>query len=300
MFQDELSHIREVHRAIQAFSASSGPSLLVFILGVVNHWVTLLAYKSENDRKLKTIVRMSNIQEDDLITKILHSEMEERICLLRKFVTMRSSMQKKEEAIMGDNDRDPLLRPADSEGDVHLVFCDSNNLNSPGMRDEDIPDLVAKYDEERLRKKGRRYTEWERQNCHQACIDQRDIIPILARCVSGKSSLLVEYVDGKISTLVNNYKEYVSTPFKGGSDPCVYASLLLTWIEMYNKPKHLRDKIVVLVGEVGVAYLGPVGRKELEYFVSDVFDNLDGEWSSVPLIDEMIQVVLEIKQTLLS
>jgi hypothetical protein len=299
MFQDDISHLRKVHDVIKLFSASSHPSHLVFILGVVNHWVTLLVYKSEHRHKYQTLREVVNIERDDFDECILHKEMKERIQIIHQCVSQNFSKQKEKKVII-DRDKDLHLDFDTCKSDVHLMFCDSNNFDSPGMKDEDVPDLVAKCDEEKLQRRGRRYTEWEKQNCKQSYFDQRDVIYILARCASGKSTFLGEYIDGKITTLVSNYKEHVSTPFKGGSDPCVFASLLLTWLEMYNRPKHIHDRVIGLINEVGVDYLGEVGRGQLTFLVSDILGHLDkGEWSSVPLIDEMIQVVLQIKHQLL-
>lgn len=293
MFQDDPSHIKTVDAAIKQFSSCPSPSHLVFVMGVVNHWVALLAYRPGADQRRKSLAELT------LAGGYTGESPSQQVLLTQQYLLNQvnaSEGRVKEECIA------PVDCPGggcSADSGVHLVFLDSQNKRTAVMTDEDIERKIAEWEDRDYRRKGRSYSDWERQNYQQSLRDQRELLPVLARCLSGSTSLTMEYVDAKIAALVGNYRKSVHQPFlsagaEEGLD--VYLALLSQWLQTYNRPKHIRKRVLQLFDEMGVGHLGRNGRQELDFFVSDVLSQLGGCEGGEGA--EMLGVAMEIKQLL--
>ena len=294
MFQDDPNHIKAVDAAIKQFSSCPAPTHLVFVMGVVNHWVALLAYRPGAGQRRNSLAELT------LGGRCTGESPSQQVLLTQQYLLNQvtaSEGRVKEECIA------PVDCPVGgakggADSGVHLVFLDSQNKHTAVMTDEDIEKKIAEWEEKDYRKKGRSYSDWERQNYQQSLRDQRELLPVLARCLSGSTSLTTEYVDSRITALVGNYRKSVHSPFlsAGEEDPDMYLSLLSQWLETYNRPQHIRKRVLHLFDEMGAGHLGKNGRQELDFFVSDVLLQLGGCEGGEGM--EMLEVAMEIKQLL--
>ena len=290
MFQDDPSHIKMVDAAIQVFSSSPAPSHLIFVMGVVNHWVSLLAYRPETSQQRRSLAELT------LERECVGEFPSQQVLLTQQYLLNQINASEgcgKEEGILPG--RLPSRGCVDSG--VHLVLFDSQNKPTMVMTDEDIASKIAEWEEKDLRRKGRPYSEWERQNYQQALRDQRELLPVLAQCLSGSSTLVTEYIDSRITALVGHYRESVHEPLAmSGEGMDRYLALLSHWLETYNQPQHIRKRVLQLLEEMGAGHLGRRGHQELNFFVSDMLSHLgecDGGEGA-----EMLEVAMEIKELL--
>lgn len=289
MFQDDPSNIKIVDAAIQQFSSCPAPSHLIFVMGVVNHWVSLLAYRPAASQQCRSLAELT------LEGGYTGESPSQQVLLTQQYLLNQVNAcegRVEEECISSG-------RGHCADSGVHLVFFDSQNKPTAVMTDEDIVSKIAKWEEKDHRWKGRPYSDWEWQNYQQALRDQRELLPVLARCLSGSTSLMTEYVDLRIAALVGNYRKSVHLPFvSAGEGMDAYLALLSHWLETYNRPKHIRKRVMQLFEEMGAGHLGRHGHQELDFFVSDVLSQLgecvgDGGEGA-----EMLEVAMEIKQLL--
>lgn len=289
MFQDDPSHIKMVDTAIQVFSSCPAPSHLIFVMGVVNHWVSLLAYRPEASQQRRSLAELT------LERECVGGFPSQQVLLTQQYLLNQINVSEGcgKEGIL------PGCLPSRGcvDSGVHLVLFDSQNKPTMVMTDEDIASKIAEWEEKDLRRKGRPYSEWERQNYQQALRDQRELLPVLARCLSGSSTLVTEYIDSRITALVGHYRESVHQLLAmSGEGMDRYLALLSHWLETYNQPQHIRKRVLQLLEEMGARHLGRRGHQELNFFVSDVLSHLgecDGGEGA-----EMLEVAMEIKELL--
>ena len=53
--QDSAVHIKKLHEAVTSFRQSTGPSRLIFILGITNHWASALITKEMTKSKTQSV-----------------------------------------------------------------------------------------------------------------------------------------------------------------------------------------------------------------------------------------------------
>ena len=294
MFQDDPSNIKMVDAAIQQFSSCPAPSHLIFVMGVVNHWVSLLAYRPVTSQQCRSLAELT------LEGGYTGESPSQQVLLTQQyFLNQVNACEGRVKECIGTGRGRCTERGRCTDSGVHMVFFDSQNKHTAVMTDEDIVRKIAQWEEKDYRRKGRRYSEWERQNYQQALRDQRELLPVLARCLSGSTSLVTEYIDLRIAALVGNYRKSVHLPFvSAGEGMDAYLALLSHWLETYNRPKHIHKRVMQLFEEMGAGHLGRHAHQELDFFVSDVLSQLgecagDGGEGA-----EMLEVAIEIKQLL--
>ena len=125
-----------------------------------------------------------------------------------------------------------------------LVYVDSNNVAVLGASDSQIEDIVREKERERVRVKGCGYTPWKRGVVGQALRDQRDLVALLADCLSGEQSLPRHVVSHYWSSVVDSFQQHVAGPAGEGD---MFLPLLLQWLESQQRPHSLRDHQVGLL-----------------------------------------------------
>ena len=126
-----------------------------------------------------------------------------------------------------------------------LIYWDSNNVTVIGASDNDILQVVDKKEKERLRVKGRAYSSWKKAVFTQALCDQRDVVTLLARCLSGQEEFAQRALCGHWNTVLTSFQEHVSREAKSEED--LFLPLLLQWLETQHQPGSLRDHQVKLL-----------------------------------------------------
>ena len=121
---------------------------------------------------------------------------------------------------------------------LSLVYFDSNNVAVLGASDSDIQRVVMEKERERVRVKGRGYSSWKRAVFTQALFDQRDLVDLLAKCLSGQQSLSQSVASGHWNSVLDSFEEHMSTAL---SEEDLFLPLLLHWMETQHQPNSLRD-----------------------------------------------------------
>lgn len=136
---------------------------IVFILGVTNHWVTLVVQKTQQNH----------------------------VC-----------------AFYLDSNNEPVLMATESE----------------------LNDLVQVREDKHMKRKGQPYTHWKRKTLYQSFVDQRDVVNLLTKCVSGEKDLRGELVTRCWTKLLDSY--YQSLGDKT-DDPDLHLASLIQWLEQH-------------------------------------------------------------------
>lgn len=79
LFQHNIEQIKELDQKIEDFRLSNKEAVFVLYLGVVNHWVTLIAYKDKSDNNIQFyLLDSSNLVFLDKADQQLPEVMEKR------------------------------------------------------------------------------------------------------------------------------------------------------------------------------------------------------------------------------
>ena len=119
-----------------------------------------------------------------------------------------------------------------------MLYWDSNNLAVLGASDNDIHQLVDKKEKERMRVKGCGYTSWKKAVFTQALRDQRDLVTLLARCISGQQRFAQCVLCGHWNTVLSSFEEHM---VRAKLEEDLFLPLLLQWLETQHQPSSLRD-----------------------------------------------------------
>ena len=224
---------------IDAFKAAPPPASQVFILGVTNHWVTLLAYKTSGDSCVKTAVECEAIIADRDSSKQV-----ERMARLKIF---------KEK--------------------IGLLYLDSNNVPVLTASNTDILQIMSKKEADSVKRKGRGWSEWKRGVIFQAFVDQREVVRMLSRCLCGQSDLRTELLEASWAQVLDSYEQHVSVGSR--EDPGLGPALLLQWLEVQYRPQSLCKHQLALLRSLGVDLLGIRGRERLQQWVQQCQQQLE-------------------------
>ena len=146
--------------------------------------------------------------------------------------------------------------PVSKREGLALVYLDSNNVPVLGASDEEIDDIVVEREKKRVQKKGQGYSSWKRDVIKQAFCDQRDLVTLLARCLSGQQSLLQHVLCRHWSVVLDSFEQHVAAGAVVGVD--MFLPLLIQWLENHHQPNSLRDHQVSTVGSNAIAPLYPI------------------------------------------
>ena len=124
------------------------------------------------------------------------------------------------------------------ESGLHVFYLDSNNEPVLMATESQLQTLVKAREQKYMKRKGIPYSDWKRNVLYQSFVDQRDVVELLVRCVSGESDLRGELTKQAWKKLVDSFYESVSV--RGGDDDLFLASLV-QWIEQHY-PTSVVDK----------------------------------------------------------
>jgi len=97
---------------------------------------------------------------------------------------------------------------------MSLIYFDSCNVPVVTYTDEDIMDHMKKKEEEKIKKKGKGWTEWEHKITKQSYIDQREVLLMLANCAAGSSDLRSEMINREVDKITQDFKTNVVDQWK--------------------------------------------------------------------------------------
>jgi len=97
---------------------------------------------------------------------------------------------------------------------ISLLYFDSYNVPLVTFTDDDILDHMKQKEEEKIKKKGKGWTEWERYITKQAFTDQREVLHMLASCASGSSDLRNEVIEREVKKVVESFNSDVVDAWK--------------------------------------------------------------------------------------
>ena len=135
---------------------------------------------------------------------------------------------------------------------IRMIIMDSNNAANITASDEDIVEMVAKSEKERIERKGNGYDDWRRSMFIQSKKDQRDILLKIAHCVAGTANLCQEKAESYTRNVLTSYADKVDTPLRDSTTD-LYLPLLLTWMDNYFPPQVLREGLLPMVSSPHLA-----------------------------------------------
>lgn len=232
--QNSVVEIHDLQCRIDHFRSAPVPACLVLVLGVTNHWVTLLAFRVKGDTE---------------------HQIEER----------------------------------------GLLYLDSNNEPVLAANNSDLVSLIEKRENERIRRKGRGYSEWKRGVMYQAFVDQRDVVQLLAEVLYGSKSLCSEVMRTQWTRLLASYREHVVQPLGDSADKGLYTSLLLNWLETYCRPQIMKDTHVFALEHLGAHRLPGTLKVQVESWMHDCLDRCE---PGIDIVDSFLTVLHDIANIL--
>ena len=125
---------------------------------------------------------------------------------------------------------------------LSLLYFDSNNVAVLGATDSDICRVVEEKERERVRVKGYGYRSWKKTVITQALCDQRDVVTLLARCLSGQQNFSQSVASGQWKLVLDSFEQHITTAAK--SEEELFLPLLLQWLETQHQPKSISDQHV--------------------------------------------------------
>ena len=230
-----------MQHCIDAFKAALSPASQVFILGVTNHWVTLLAYKISGDTCAKTAI------ECEAIVAEKNSKQVESMARLNGW-----KMPKEK---------------------IGMLYLDSNNVPVLTASDTEILQIMAKKEADLVRKKSRGWSEWKRGVIFQAFVDQREVVRMLGRCLCGQSDLRTELLEASWAQVLDSYERHVSTGSR--ENPGLGPALLVQWLEVQYRPQSLYEHQLALLCYLGKDLLGTSSRQQLQRWVGQCRQHLE-------------------------
>ena len=121
---------------------------------------------------------------------------------------------------------------------LSLLYWDSNNLAVLGASDTDIHRVVDQKEKERVRVKGKAYSSWKKAVFTQALCDQRALVTLLARCLSGQQHFVQCVLCGHWNAVLDSFDQSLTA---ARDEEDLFLPLLLQWLETQHQPNSLRD-----------------------------------------------------------
>ena len=177
------------------------------------------------------------------------------------------------------------------DDEVHVFYFDSRNHPATVMTTEEMDALTAKWElEDKTR--GKEWSPWEKNNYKQGLRDQQVLPLLLAKCLSGKTTLISEYLDIRAHIIVTSYREHVSQQEE-------YLVALWSWLEVHHRPHHLRQGLLSAITTIGTGQVSDTCVKELNYLVEDVATKLPSPVDSeIALVTDFYILIVELKSVL--
>lgn len=121
---------------------------------------------------------------------------------------------------------------------LSLIYMDSNNVAVLGASDKQIDDIVVEKEKKRVEMKGQGYTSWKRGVIRQALRDQRDLVSLLASCLSGQQTLPQHVLCWQWRSVLDSFEQNMTSAL---TEVDMFLPLLLQWLENHHRPHSLRD-----------------------------------------------------------
>ena len=183
---------------------------------------------------------------------------------------------------------------------VGLLYLDSNNAAVLMASADCIQKLLQEREVKRKkRKKGKGYTDWQRENYLQAYRDQRDVVKLIADCLHGEKDLIAEKMRLSWNNVISSYEQYVIELLVEDSDQDVYLMVLVQWLEQHCHPSSLQEHHAGMLRQHGVGRLGLEGLARLVRWVQHCLKWLRGgklRVTGIQIVDRFSTVVQEIDE----
>ena len=130
------------------------------------------------------------------------------------------------------------------ESSLRIFYLDSNNEPVLMATETELQTLVKAREQKYMKRKGIPYSDWKRNVLYQSFVDQRDIVELLVRCVSGEADLRGELTKQAWSKLVDSFYESVSVS-NGEND--LFLASLVQWIEQHYPTSVIQNHHIELL-----------------------------------------------------
>ena len=170
--------------------------------------------------------------------------------------------------------------------------------------------MVIEREKKRVQIKGQGYSAWKRGVVKQAFCDQRDLVTLLARCLSGQCNLLQHALCQHWGVVLDSFEQHVAGVLVNVD---MFLPLLLQWLENHHQPNSLRDHQVgtaesngvglaclpvqvCMLREFGADYLNKELRVQLAGWLQYCHKRLADYSGGIVLVDVFVLVLQQISQ----
>ena len=177
------------------------------------------------------------------------------------------------------------------ESSLHAFYLDSNNEPVLMATETELQALVKARKQKYMKRKGIPYSDWKRNVLYQSFMDQRDIVELLVRCVSGETDLRGELTKQTWSKLVDSFYECVS--LRDGEDD-MFLATLVQWIEQHYPISVILDHHIKLF-ECYHTLLDKAISLKLQQWIRDCEQYSQGNPTGVDIVESFYSIVAKIK-----
>ena len=176
---------------------------------------------------------------------LIQSSTEEVCAIQKRILELHQSKDDRLAFILGvTNHWVTMVVEKRRESSLHIFYLDSNNEPVLMATETELQTLVKAREQKYMKRKGIPYSDWKRNVLYQSFVDQRDIVELLVKCVSGEADLRGELTKQAWSKLVDSF--YESVIVSDGEDDLFLASLV-QWIEQHYPTSVIHDHHVELL-----------------------------------------------------
>lgn len=125
------------------------------------------------------------------------------------------------------------------ENGISVFYLDSNNEPVLMASETNLRSLVQARENKHIKRKGHSYSPWKKKVLYQSFVDQRDVVEILVKCVSGKVDLRGEMAIQTWNKLLDSYDCVVKNSNEDNNRDLLFARLI-EWLQ-----EHYPSKVII-------------------------------------------------------
>ena len=169
---------------------------------------------------------------------------EDEICAVQKrILKLRQSVEDHLVFVLGVTNHWVTLAVKKRKESLCTFYLDSNNepvLMAPGNM---LERLVEIREEKYTKRKGQPYSDWKRKVLYQSFVDQRDLVDLLLKCVSGEKDLREELTIQNWTKLIDSFCQVVN------GDKDSHLAGLITWLQEHYPSSVLMSHHVEMLSQ---------------------------------------------------
>lgn len=221
---------------------------------------------------------------------------DDEVCAIQeRILQLRQSSKDQLVFILGVTNHWVTLAVHKRKENISAFYLDSNNEPVLMASEAHLEDLVQIREDKYTKRKGKPYSQWKRTVLYQSFVDQRDVVKLLTKCLSGEKDLRGELATQNWIKLLASYYQVVS---EEGDDADSHLVSLIKWLEEHYPTQvilsHHIDMLSKFHEHIDKDVLGRIKKwlKDCSHNSHEKHCGLDIVCSFYSLLDK-IQVLLD-------